>query len=144
MKKTNDPYQELWQLNQRGAEAMALQRGAEFATIVSPPPEIKINYRGMILDKSWLYIDKLYLQNYARTAKGHIVSATQNRGGGGGYAEFESHNHAIDNDYTDTIIYTDTWKVGDKVMVLPIFGDDGKTVKQYAIWGQWVRLDGAN
>lgn len=122
---------------------MALQRGAEFGIVLNPPPEIKISYRGMILDKSFLYIDQLYLQDYTRTAKGHIVSATQNRSGGGGDASFASHNHDIDNDYTDTITYTDTWKVGDKVIVLPIFGDDGKTIKQYAIWGRWVRLDGA-
>ena len=82
------------------------------------------------------------LVGYERTAKGHIVSATQNRGGGGGYAAFESHNHDIDNDYTDNIVYTDTLKAGDYVSIMPMMSEDGSS-QQYIILDKIVRLDGS-
>lgn len=43
------------------------------------------------------------------------------RSGGGGYALFSSHTHEIHNDYTDTIIMTDTLRVGDEVTVFPVY-----------------------
>jgi hypothetical protein len=49
-------------------------------------------------------------QVMAAQLKGHLVSATQNRAGGSGDAAYQSHNHDIDNDYTDSVIYTDTLK----------------------------------
>ena len=78
------------------------------------------------------------LQGYPRTAKGHIVSATQNAAGGGGYAEYASHNHEIDNDYTDSIIMTDTLKVGEFVFLMPFFFNDDR--QKFAIMGQAVKL----
>ena len=60
----------------------------------------------------------------------------------GGDAAYESHNHDIDNDYTASIIYTDTWQIGDKVLMIPIMGDDNKTVKQFWILSKGKRLDG--
>ena len=96
----------------------------------------------MILDKHHLFIDEYMLQGHTRHAKGHIVSATQNRAGGGGLAEFASHNHDIDNDYTDSIIYTDTWKVGDLVELTPIYSTDDKTAgQQFILSKKLVRLD---
>lgn len=70
------------------------------------------------------------------------ISATQNRGGGSGDSAYESHNHDINNDYTASIIYTDTWQIGDKVLMIPIMGDDNKTVKQFWILSKGKRLDG--
>lgn len=90
--------------------------------ILSPPPEIQIAWNNIILTKKQVYIAEYLLAGRRREAKGHIKSATQDRGGGTGMAEFQSHNHDIDNDYTDDIIYTDTLKVGDFVSVLPIKG----------------------
>ena len=72
----------------------------------------------------------------------HIISETQPRAGGGGYAEFSSHTHEIHNDYTKTRIMTDTWHIGDKVMLIPIVGDDESTAEQYFVYGKCRRLDG--
>ena len=43
---------------------------------------------------------------------------------------------------TSSIIYTDTWQIGDKVLMIPIMGDDNKTVKQFWILSKGKRLDG--
>lgn len=110
--------------------------------IISPPPEIQVSYNGIILEKEELWISQYLLVGYERTAKGHIISATQNRAGGGGMAEYESHNHDINNDYTDNIIYTDTLKPGDYVSIDPIMSEDG-TSQQYIIQDKIVRLDGS-
>ena len=109
--------------------------------VISPPPEIKISYNGIVLEKDEIWISHYLLVDYPRTARGHIVSATQNRAGGSGYATYESHNHDIDNDYTDTIFYTDTLKIGEYVSVMPIQSSDGSN-QQYIILDQIVRLDG--
>jgi hypothetical protein len=69
------------------------------------PPDIKVRYNGIILTKEELWISHYLLAGYGRTAKGHLVSATQNRAGGSGDAAYQSHNHDIDNDYTDSVIY---------------------------------------
>ena len=69
------------------------------------------------------YISHYLLAGYRREAQGHLVSATQNRGGGSGYAEYQSHNHDINNDYTNDIIYTDTLKAGDLVSIFPLEGN---------------------
>lgn len=86
--------------------------------ILAPPPEIKIKWNNIILDKKQIYIAEYLLAGYKREAKGHIKSGTQNADCGCG----SSHSHGIDNDYTDTIIYTDTLKVGDIVSVVPVKG----------------------
>lgn len=88
--------------------------------ILSPPPNIKVKWNNIELTKEQIYIAEYLLAGYKRTGKGHIKSGTQEKSGGKEYAEFESHDHEIDNDYTDTIIYTDTLKVGDIVSVVPI------------------------
>ena len=49
---------------------------------------------------------------------------------------------AMHNDYTKTRIMTDTWHVGDKVMLIPIVGDDESTAEQYFVYGKCRRLDG--
>ncbi|BAL85209.1 hypothetical protein SELR_pSRC500350 (plasmid) [Selenomonas ruminantium subsp. lactilytica TAM6421] len=113
--------------------------GIEIGTILASPPNIKVSYKGIILESEELYISEYLLTDYMRTAKGHIVSATQNRGGGGGYAEYESHNHDIDNDYTDTVITTDTLKPGDKVSIMPFRPEGGS--QQYIILDKIVRPD---
>ena len=142
MKKAEDPYKGLVGLTKALAEGAALQPTAGIGTILSPPPDIKISYHGYILDKENLWIDEYWIPGHTRTNKGHIVSATQERSGGGGYAEFASHNHDIDNDYTDSQTKTDTWKVGDKLELIPVLGEDERTTKQFIVGKKLVRLDG--
>ena len=84
------------------------------------------------------YISKRLLVGYERTARGHLVSATQNKSGGSGDAQYESHNHDIDNDYTENFIYTDTLKVGDWVSILPCEGAEGQL---YIINEEVVKLE---
>ena len=87
-------------------------------------------------------VDEYWIQGHTRAHKGHIVSTTQPRGGGGGYAEFASHTHDINDDYTDTETITDTWKKDDYVLMLPILGNDKKNASEYVVLGKLVRLDG--
>jgi hypothetical protein len=142
MKKPENPYKGLVRLSQQLAGTAALQPTAAIGVIVSPPPGIQISYHGMILTAKNLWIDEYWLQGHTRTHEGHIVSETQPRAGGGGYAEFASHTHDIDNDYTDTETLTDTWHVGDHVLLIPILGDDNKTAKQFVVGMKLRRLDG--
>ena len=107
--------------------------------IIAPPPEIQVAYKDFILDKNDVWISEYLLIGYERTAKGVITSETQPRGGGGGYAAFESHTHAIDNPYTDNIIYTDTLKAGDYVSIQPLQQTEG-TSQQYIILDKIVHL----
>lgn len=110
--------------------------GIKIGKIIASPPEIQVEYNGIILDKRDVWISEYLLIGYERTAKGHIVSATQDRAGGGGYAEFASHNHDINNDYTDNIIYTDTLKPGDHVAIMPFVKEEEETTGQ-----QFIILD---
>jgi hypothetical protein len=142
MNKTDNPYKGLVALGKLLARGAAMQPTMGIGIIVSPPPEIKIKYNGFTLDKQFLYIDEYWIQGHTRTHNGHIVSETQPRAGGSGDAEFESHTHDIDNDYTDVETLTDTWKVGDRVLMAPIVGEDGRTTKQFAVLCKLVRLDG--
>lgn len=142
MNKTDNPYKGLVALGRRLAQGSAMQPMMGIGIIVSPPPEIKIKYNGFILDKQFLYIDEYWIQGHTRTHKGHIISETQPRAGGSGDAEFQSHTHDIDNDYTDVETLTDTWKAGDRVLMAPIVGEDGRTTKQFAVLCKLVRLDG--
>lgn len=142
MKKPENPYKGLVQLAQGIAKGAALQPTIGIGVIVSPPPNIQVKYNGFILDNKFLYIDEYWIQGHTRTHKGHIVSETQPRAGGGGDAEFASHTHEIHNDYTDVETKTDTWKVGDKVLLLPLTGEDYKTTKQFVVLCKLVRLDG--
>jgi len=142
MKKTDNPYKGLVDLQYKMAGAAALQPTAGIGEVVSPPPNIQIKYHGFILKAKDLWIDEYWLQGHTRTHEGHIVSETQPRAGGSGYPEFASHTHDIHNDYTDTETLTDTWAVGDKVLLIPITGEDGKTTKQYIVGMKLRRLDG--
>lgn len=90
---------------------------AQIGIILAPPPEIQVALNDIILTKDDVYISEYLLVGYERTAKGHIVSGTQTA------CSHCSHAHVIDNDYTDNIIYTDTLKVGDRVSVIPLAGD---------------------
>jgi hypothetical protein len=114
----------------------------QIGRIITAPPEIQVSYNGITLNKDEVWISEYLLIGYERTAKGHIVSATQNKAGGSGDASFESHNHDVDNDYTNNIIYTDTLKPGDYVSIDPIMSEDG-TSQQYIIQDKIVRLDGS-
>lgn len=103
--------------------------------IITPPPNIQVEYNNIILDKKDIWISEYLLVGYERTAKGVIKSATQNRAGGGGDAAYESHNHDINNDYTNNIIYTDTLKAGDDVAIMPMLNN-----QQYIVLDKIVRL----
>jgi len=112
-------------------------QGTMIGIIVAPPPDIKVQVNNITLTKEDVYISEYLLIGYERTAKGHIKSATQNRSGGSGQAQYESHNHEIDNDYTDNIVYTDTLKIGDRVSVTPVYGQDAQL---YIIEDKVVKL----
>ena len=111
--------------------------------VVAEPPEIQIEYNGILLTKEELWINDYLLVGHSRTKKGHLVSATQNRAGGSGDAEYASHNHDIDNDYTDTDITTDTdLKVGYYVALMPMQASTDKTKQQYIVLCHIKRIDG--
>lgn len=112
-------------------------QGTMIGIVTAPPPDIKVQVNNITLTKEDVYISEYLLIGYERTAKGHIKSATQNRSGGSGQAQYESHNHEIDNDYTDNIVYTDTLKVGDRVSVIPVYGQDAQL---YIIEDKVVKL----
>lgn len=139
--KNKNPYEEILGV-MAGVSKNNNSPSIQVGKIISSPPEIRVSYNGIILEKEELWISQYLLVGYERTAKGNIVSATQNRAGGGGMAEYESHNHDINNDYTDNIIYTDTLKPGDYVSIDPIMSEDG-TSQQYIIQDKIVRLDGS-
>lgn len=134
MKKTDNPYKGLVNLSRKLAEKAALQPTAGIGVIVSPPPEIQIRYSGYILDKKHLWIDDYWIPGHQR----HMVGSTDYTSGGSGDAEYASHAHPIDNDEK----LTDTWNVGDRVLLLPVTGDDNKTTKQYIVGMKLRRLDG--
>lgn len=141
MENNKNPYGTILGIMQ-GVSKNTNSPSVQIGKIITPPPEIQVSYNGIILEKPEVWISQYLLVGYERTAKGHIVSATQNRGGGGGYAAFESHNHDIDNDYTDNIVYTDTLKAGDYVSIMPMMSEDGSS-QQYIILDKIVRLDGS-
>ena len=83
--------------------------------VLKPPPNIEIKYNNIVLTKKEVYISHYLLAGYRREAQGHLVSATQNRGGGSGYAEYQKHNHYKKNDYTNKINFKETIKTGDNM-----------------------------
>ncbi|MBM6824783.1 DUF2577 family protein [Veillonella magna] len=112
-------------------------QGTMIGIVTNPPPLLVVHCNDIDITHEQIYCNDYWLVGHDRTAKGHIISATQNRAGGGGYAEYASHNHDIHNDYTDTIIMTDTLEVGDLVSVTPI---TGQTEQMYLIGQKVVRL----
>ena len=109
----------------------------QIGKVLAPPPNIKVQYKDFILEKEDVWISEYLLIGYERTAKGVIVSETQPRSGGGGYALFASHTHEINNPYN--IIYTDTLKPGEYVSIMPIQQVEG-TTQQYIILDKIVHL----
>lgn len=103
----------------------------QIGKIISPPPEIQVSYNGIILDKKDVWISEYLLTGYSRAAQGHIASATQPAAG---------HTHAIDNDYTDSIIYTDTLAAGDYVSIMPMMSSNDGSSQQYIILDKIVHL----
>ena len=83
--------------------------------VLASPPDIQVQLDDIILTKEDVYVSAYLLSGYTR----HVVGETSYRGGGGGYAEYESHNHPVDNDET----WTDTLVPGDRVTVVPLEGD---------------------
>lgn len=112
----------------------------QIGKVIEPPPEVQILYNGIVLTKEDIWISHYLLAGYGREAKGHLVSNTQPKGGGGGEAAYASHAHSIDNDYTDTVVYTDTLRLGMYVAILPMVIND--SVQQYVVLDEIVRLDG--
>lgn len=108
----------------------------QIGEILQSPPDIQVKYNGIVLTKEELWISHYLLAGYGRTARGHLVSATQNRAGGSGDAAYQSHNHDIHNDYTDSVITTDTLKPGMKVAIMPMLVN-GK-IQQYVILDEIV------
>lgn len=134
MKKNEDPFKGLLNLFTKLSQ-QSIQKGTRIGTIVSPPPDIRVNCDGMILDKSRLYIDEYWVPGHMR----HMVGATSFQSGGSGDAAYESHNHPIDNDEQ----LTDTWAVGDKVQLDPIYSNDDKiSGQQFIVHGKLRRFDG--
>lgn len=113
-------------------------RSAFIGIVKKPPPNFVIKANNIELTPENAYISKRLLVGYERTARGHLVSATQNKSGGSGDSSYESHNHSIDNNYTENFIYTDTLKVGDWVSILPCEGAEGQL---YIINEEVVKLE---
>ncbi len=121
-----------------GVAQSHVPRSAFIGVVVQPPPNFIIKANNIELTKENAYISKRLLVGYERAARGHLTSATQDKAGGSGDAQYESHNHSIDNDYTESFIYTDTLKVGDWVSILPCEGAEGQL---YIINEEVVKLE---
>ena len=67
MKKTEDPYKAMLTLFRNVGGRAGLQSTVQIGTIVSSPPEIKVQWNGMLLDKKWFYIDEKTWQKYTTT-----------------------------------------------------------------------------
>lgn len=103
--------------------------------VLTPPPALTVQVDDIVLEQGEIYIFSYSLPGYTR----HMVGATSYRGGGGGDAAYESHNHPIDNDET----WTDTLKTGDLVGVIPLEGVTDSATDQsqmYLITGRLTRL----
>lgn len=98
--------------------------------VVASPPDLKIAVNNIVLDRKNLYIDLFLLAGYFRRARGHLVSSTQLADCGCGH----EHLHAIDDDYSETWITTDTLKPGDLVSLMPIKGGQQFIVLGRLVW----------
>lgn len=137
--KHKNPYGQLFD-DMAGISKNNNSPSIQVGKIIASPPDIKVSYHGIVLEKEEVWISQYLLIGYARTGKGHIISATQDVAGGSGDAEYAAHHHAIDNDYTDTIIFTDTLAAGDYVSIMPMMSEDG-SIQQYIILDKIVRID---
>lgn len=136
--KHENPYGQIFRVMKKTSENNN-SPDIKIGKVLASPPNIKIQYNGIVLEKEELWISEYLLIGYEREGKGNIVSATQDAAGGSGYAEYESHHHPIDNEYTDTIIYTDTLKEGEYVAIMPMMAEDGH-IQQYIILDKIVHL----
>lgn len=134
-----NPYMNLLQVMEQVSKS-SNSPSIQIGEVLQSPPEIQVKYNGIVLTKEELWISRYLLAGYDRTAKGHFVSETQPRAGGSGDASYASHTHAIDNDYTDTVVYTDTLKPGMYVAIMPMMVNDH--ISQYIILDEIVRVDG--
>ena len=103
--------------------------------VLTPPPALKVKVDDIVIEQGEIYIFSYSLPVYTR----HMVGETSFKGGGGGYAEYESHNHPIDNDET----WTDTLVEGDLVGVIPLEGvtdSTGDQSQMFLITGRLTRL----
>lgn len=105
----------------------------QIGKILTSPPEIQVSYNGMVLTKEDLYISEYLLVGYTRQARGHLVSGTQPA------TCTVSHSHPINNDYTESFIFTDTLQPGDLVSLMPMVSSDNST-QQYIILDKIVHL----
>jgi len=94
--------------------------GPRVGKVTSPPPEIKITLEdGIILDKTHLVIAAHVLQGYEREVRIPLtnsegVTDSKNVGDHG------SHKHNIETvGLEGSIQFTDTLKLGDKVILIP-------------------------
>lgn len=135
MKK--NPYAEFFGMVQgvgRNCQSPTIQIG----TIIDPPPSIKVQYKGMVLESAECYISEYLLTQYKRSAEGNIKTTTEEVTGGSGEAKYASHSHPVNHYYSETWITTDTLKAGDKVAIMPCQSEDG-TSQQYIILDKIVR-----
>lgn len=103
--------------------------------VLTPPPALKVKVDDIVIEQGEIYIFSYSLPGYTR----HMVGETSFKGGGGGYAEYESHNHPINNDET----WTDTLVEGDLVGVIPLEGvtdSTGDQTQMFLITGRLTRL----
>ena len=96
--------------------------------VISPPPNLRVAWNNIILEKQQLYIDVFLLSGYYRTARGNLQSETLEEG-------HHIHTHEINNPYTETFLTTDTLRKGDFVTILPIKGG-----QQFVILGRVIYL----
>ena len=132
--KTENPYKGLVKLQKQIAQGAALQPTVGIGVVVSPPPGIVIKYNGYELGPEHLWVDDYWIPGHTR----HMVGSTSTAAGGSGDQAYASHAHPIDNNEA----LTDTWAVGDKVLLLPITGNDNRTVTQFVVLCKLKRLDG--
>lgn len=93
-----------------------LPRGAQVGIVTQAPPDIIVMMNNIPLEAKDLYISRYLLPGYTR----HVVGETDYRSGGSGDAEYENHNHPVDNDET----WTDTLQPGTLVLIIPIYGQN--------------------
>ena len=137
MPKNKNPYSQILGVMKRVSKKNN-SPDIQIGKVLASPPDIKISYNGFVLEKEEIWISQYLLIGYERAAKGHLASGTQNAQCSVG----APHEHSIDNDYTDTVIYTDTLVEGDYVSIMPMMSEDGSS-QQYIILDKIVRLDGS-
>lgn len=88
-----------------------------FGTVISVSPlEINIDQR-MTLPAEFFILTKAVLDHYVDITVSHV---TEDRAGGGGYAEFASHNH--DYKGCKKILVHNGLKIGEKVILVQAQG----------------------